>query len=155
MELWINGKQVDSGWIQPDMNLRRLLELTASYHMPPGEAIFEIVVDGTPVNVDEERERGTDPVGGIGRLEIKSRDPRRLALESLMEGADYLNRLTSGLVSVAEYYRAGDAVEGSRLLALATEGIQGFRSLIENVEVFIPVDYAKDEVEGNHRPRML
>ncbi|MBI4774885.1 MAG: hypothetical protein HY788_12030 [Deltaproteobacteria bacterium] len=144
MELWVNGRQVDTGPLQTTADLRSVLDMVATRFTPAGQTVTEIVLDGRPLTWEEDRTLAETKVGGLNKIEIRTHNPVELAFDGIKEGLSYLENLIIGLRTIAHLYRENELEEGSRLLNLALEGIQWFSSMIENVETFVPVDFGAE-----------
>jgi len=144
MELWVNGKQVDTGPLQATANLKSVLEMVASRFVPPGQTVTEVILDGRPLTWEEDRRLAETRIQDLNKIEIHTHNPVELAFDGIKEGLSYTENLIMGLRTIAQLYRENDLEEASRLLALALEGIQWLSSMIENVETFVPLDFAKE-----------
>ena len=145
MELWVNGRQVDTEPLETAADLKSLLDMVATRFTPPGQTVTEVIIDGRPLTWEEDRKLADAKVQDLRKVEIHTHDPVELALEGIKEGLSYLENLILGMRNIAHLYRENDPGEGSRLLGLALEGIQWFSSMIENIETFVPVDFGTEQ----------
>jgi len=145
MELWVNGRRVDTGLLETATNLRSVLDMVATRFAPPGQTVTEVILDGRPLTWEEDRSLAETRVRDLNKIEIRTHNPVELAFDGIKEGLSYLENLIIGLRTIAHLYRENDMEEGSRMLNLALEGIQWFSSMIENVETFVPVDFGTEQ----------
>ena len=99
-----------------------------------GHVVRSIAVDGTVLD-----EEAFLALAGGGEVHFETVPVRDLVLESLSEGARYMEHLSAGLAKVADMLEADKTVEGLDLLRQAAEGIGWSLQVLHNSQVLLGV----------------
>jgi len=148
MEIWVNGARVEPPGLEDLSTLEELVQRVSERFAPQGETVTEILLDEHAIHPGEEGTLSIDHTVRSGRLEIKTRNPAELALDTLREGAIYLDHLVPGLNRTASLFREHRVEEASTLLADAVEGMHWFAKMVEHTQGFAPMDYSRETLDG-------
>ncbi|MGQ9631075.1 MAG: hypothetical protein ACUVXI_12320 [bacterium] len=148
MRIFINGSEIDFE-LEEESSIREVLRSLEGWLFERGEVMTTIFVNGE-IYTAEQREKGVDmPLDVISTLEVNSKRPGRLALESIYEVGRYLIRLQRGVEEIAELWRSGEEEKAFEMFHQFTEGMEWITQALHQAALILKLDYSRIEIDGN------
>jgi hypothetical protein len=139
MTIFLNNSPLDLE-LKQYQNFKELLSyIEKNLVLPSGEVLTRIRLNGRELTEEEEGDSASLPVEKINELNLFSRAPKDLALESLSDIMQLMPEVHKELNGVIFHLNAGNDSQGYEKFVLIADGLQLFMSVFSPfMQIFEP-----------------
>lgn len=138
MNVYIDNQKIDVQ-LEAQDSLDTIIKTVENFLKNSGRVIFEIKVDGQDIGEIEAKD-----ISSIEEVEFFTKSAGIIALESLQEMNDYMDRLNSGVKILVEELNNGDDKQKiSKMTLDAINGLEWIYNILCSIENISTVNYAE------------
>lgn len=136
MKLTVNGKEVN--WEKQGVEtIHQLMDQVYGDHVPAGQVVTQLLIDGKEVTLEEEEEIQGNALTTVDQIDIVCRNAKDVLRDGLRTGDPVVDQLMEDCQRTVDAFRKDDVQAGGQALEEATGLIQWMLHLMHGMKTVL------------------